>query len=40
MGVHISNEMIVEAKKLGDPSDKEGGLTYITADATDQGGVD
>jgi len=37
VGVDISNEMIVEAKKLGDPSDKEGGLTYITADATDQG---
>ena len=37
MGVDVSNEMIVEAKKLGDPaSDKEGGLTYITADATDQ----
>ena len=30
--------MIVEAKKLGDPAspDQEGGLTYITADATDQ----
>ena len=37
MGVDVSNEMIVKAKKLGDPaSDKEGGLTYITADATDQ----
>ena len=34
--------MIVEAKKLGDPasSDREGGLTYITADATDQEGLD
>ena len=37
MGVDVSNEMIVKAKKLGDPaSDKKGGLTYITADATDQ----
>ena len=38
MGVDVSNEMIVEAKKLGDPSstDKDGSLTYVTADATDQ----